>query len=279
MEPRDSRVLRSGWAALAVALLLSVAALGEEFWEQRPPAEWTQEQAQDFLNDSPWGDKVSVYQFSGRMLGTLPNGDKVVVRDAPGAPPHHYSIGGYPVEPAGLEPERLRAVYGVVWSSAAIVRQTFERLRALSPAVADVHAPPPEIPDTEYAITVRVIQPPTEDYERLDRPLLVNSGGHPVREQPASASDLFFGMTPEELKAGAELRLPHHRTLEPEKAQRHGLGAGEGVTFFFPRQRNGQPTLTPEDKHVEFVFKGKDGSELKAKFDLRKMHVGGRPDI
>lgn len=278
MKVRRGGIRRSGWGALALTLLLAgaarpIRARGDDFWQQKPPAEWTQEQAQGFLIDSPWGDKVTVYQFSGRMLGVLPNGQKVVVRDAPGAPPRYYSE-----EPGHLEPERLHATYGVVWTSATIVRETFERLRAISPAVADLQAPPPAVQAEAFAITVRVIEPPNENVERLDRPLLVDEGGRPVREAPASAPDLLSAMNDTELAGAAELRLSGHRRMKPTKVQRHGLGAGAGVTFFFPRQQDGRPTLTPKDERVEFVLQGKLGSELKAKFDLRDMRVAGRPD-
>ena len=70
---------RLTYTFLFLALLLAVSALlAEELWQAKPPTEWTQEEAVEVLNDSPWAHQVRLWQFSGRQLARLPNGRTVV---------------------------------------------------------------------------------------------------------------------------------------------------------------------------------------------------------
>ena len=86
-------------------------------------------------------------------------------------------------------------------------------------------------------------------------------------------NDILASLTEEELLNAAELRTNRKLRLKPDKVLRHGKGAGEGVSFFFPRQTNGQPPLSPKTKWVEFRFKGKLGNQLKARFKLNEMQL------
>jgi hypothetical protein len=255
-------------------LALAASALAaKDAWKTKPPKEWTQEDVLELLNDSPWAKEVDVYHLSGRILGVLPGGRKVVYQDDPNLPSRRYSI-----EPVTLEPERLRGVYGVRWSSAEIVQQGLARLQELSPVLAEMQAPPPELSSQHVVLTVRVIHPPTEGAERLLRPTVLDTGGRPLPDEPGTAPDLFDGLEEEELRAAAELRLAGGRRIEPERVARHGLGTSAGVSFFFPRQQKGQATLERESDQAEFVFEGKKGNALKAKFKLSKMRFGNRSD-
>jgi len=106
---------------LAALLLLLNVAQAQESWREKPPPQWTQEEAVEVLNDSPWAQQVRLWQFSGRQLARLRNGRTVVYRDAPNRPPRQYSV------PVGSpEPERVEAVHGVRWSSATIVQQALD---------------------------------------------------------------------------------------------------------------------------------------------------------
>ena len=136
---------------LAALLLLLNVAQAQESWREKPPPQWTQEEAVEVLNDSPWAQQVRLWQFSGRQLARLRNGRTVVYRDAPNRPPRQYSV------PVGSpEPERVEAVYGVRWSSATIVQQALERLRTVAPVLREMQAPPPELSADHYVLTVRV---------------------------------------------------------------------------------------------------------------------------
>jgi hypothetical protein len=254
-------------------LLAAVAAAAEEPWEGKPPSAWSEEETLKLLNDSPWAEEVDLYHSSGRILGVLPGGQRVIYQDDPKLPPRQYSV-----EPVALEPEQLRGVYGVRWDSAAIIEQALGRLRELSPVLAEMQAAPPELSTEHLALTARVIQPPAEGMERFRQPTLYDESGRVLPEEPGTAPDVFYTLTDEELKAGAELRLSDGRRLQPTRAMRHGLGTSEGVTFFFPREQEGRATLTPETEWTEFIFHGARSNTLKAKFKLKEMRVGGRRD-
>jgi len=175
----------------------------------------------------------------------------------------------------------VEAVYLVRWSSAGIVQAALERLQELSSTLAEQQAPPAEVSNNYYVLTARVAQPPTEPAtRRLDRPLLYSQDPSrpPLPSPPPAVPDLFAGMSPEELKARAELRTSGKLRLKPDRALRHGLGAGEGISFFFPRQAEGKPALPPGTEWAEFVFEGVTGTELKVKFKLKEMQVNGQPD-
>jgi hypothetical protein len=266
---------RLTYTFLFLALLLAVSALlAEELWQAKPPAEWTQEEALAVLNDSPWAQQVHLWQFSGRQLAHLPNGRTVVYQDAPNRPPRQYSV---PV--SSPEPERVRAIYGVRWSSARRVQQALERLRTVAPVLREMQAPPPELSADHYVLTVRVVKPPTESgRDRFARATVFDEWGRPMRDEPPRVPDIFAGLGEEEMSDRAELRTSRKLRLQPERVLRHGLGTSEGVSFFFPRQYDGQAALPEGTKWVEFSFRSEKGDKLKARFKLADMQLDAQPD-
>ena len=259
---------------LAALLLLHRVAQTQEFPHEKSLPEWTQEEALAVLNDSPWAQQVRVWQLSGRLLGRLPDGRTVVYQDAPNLPPRQYSV---PV--SSIRPERVEAVYAVRWSSARIVQQALERLRELAPVLHEMQAPPPELSADQYVLTARLVQPPTASAaDRFAFATVYDEAGRPVRDEPPQVADVFVGLSDEELRDRAQLRIGNNANVKPERALRHGVGTSEGISFFFPRQRNGRPTLTPNTQWVEFSFQGKKGDRLKVRFKLAEMQIAGRPD-
>jgi hypothetical protein len=90
--------------------------------------------------------------------------------------------------------------------------------------------------------------------------------------------DIFFGLSEEVMQQGAELRTNDGANWKPDRVLRHGLGAGEGISFFFLRQVDGQPMLTPKTKRVEFRVAGRMKNTLKARFKLNEMTIDEQPD-
>lgn len=263
---------------LAVGLLTTMAlaallAAGGEPWKERPAAEWTQEEATEVLTHSPWGQEVRLLQTSGRKLVEF-NGRQIVVEDRGGPLPIPRGADSLP-----RQPEYLEAVYAVRWSSADTVQAALERLQEFSPVLADVQAAPPELSPDHYVLTVRVAQPPAESgLIRISRPLAytLDDTRPPQPSPPPPVPDLFAGLKPEELRAQAELRTAKKLRLKPDRAVRHGLGASEGISFFFPRRQDGRETLPAGTDWAEFVFAG--GRELKVKFKLKEMQANGKAD-
>jgi len=137
----------------------------------------------------------------------------------------------------------------------------FQRVRALSNEeqrdLAErilLHVEPPELSPAHYIVTVRATVPPAE----------------PTRP-------VFAGLSEPELLARATLRAGKKQTLAAERVVRHGSGAAESVSFYFPRERNGQATLAGAE-WAEFEFESPLGDTLKHKFKLKEMQTGGKAD-
>jgi hypothetical protein len=215
-----------------------------------------------------------------------------VVEDGSGRHPYPVLVDTDRNElPMPLHPELLEGVYAVRWSSSATVQAALARLKEIAPVLAELQAAPPELSADHYVLTVRVVQPPGESgLARSERPLMYPAHEAcppppylpragctpPVPSPPPAVPDVFAGLNPDELRARAELRTAKKLRLKPDRAVRHGLGAGEGVSFFFPRRQDGQETLPPGTDWAEFVFAG--GGELKVKFKLKEMQAHGQPD-
>ncbi len=99
-----------------------------------------------------------------------------------------------------------------------------------------------------------------------------------MRDEPPRVPDIFAGLSEEELSDRAELRTSRKLRLSPERVLRHGLGTSEGVSFFFPRQYDGQAVLPEGTKWVEFTFRSEKGDKLKARFKLADMQLDAQPD-
>ena len=264
-------------AAVVGALLTLAVVWAGEPWESKAASEWTQEEALKVLTDSPWGKQVTFLQQTGRLLAVFQDGlreRKAVYREGPNLPRRVFEE-----RPDRIEPELVQAEYGVRWSSAAVVQQALARLKETSSVLAEAQAPPPELSPEHYIITARVVKPPAQSgIESLDRLWMTDEEGRPYRDRPPQVSDLFAGFSPEQLGERAELRTSNKTRWKPERVLRHGIGLGEGISFYFPRQQAGEPALPPGTKWVEFVFRGPMGNELKVKFELRKMQVNSQPD-
>ena len=260
--------------ACGLLLALALAAVAGETWHGKSPAQWTQEEALAVLNDSPWARTVEIYQPSGRKLGVYRSGQRVVVQDSPTSPERMYQP-----PPFRTELEFLRAVYAIRWDSAATIEQALERLEKHSTTVAETQAPPPELSTDHYVLTARVVRPPAEsDLDRMNRTSVRDEDGRILEQASAFGRDFFAGLSEEQLRQSALLRLGKNVTLKPERVVRYGLGTGEGISFFFPRSAQGQPTVPAKADTVEFQFRSESGMTLKAKFKLKEMQAGGKPD-
>lgn len=270
------RAARWRWTLGAALLGLAASALAAgEAWKTKPPAEWTQEEALAVLTNSPWAQRVTLLQWSGRTLARLPDGRTVVYREAPDLPPRQYSV-----EPVSTELEFLRAVYAVRWSSSATVAQALGRLRELAPVLAEMQAAAPELSPEQVVLTVRVVEPPAESSaEKLSRPaVILDESNRAVPDRPPVVADIFAGLSEEELRRRAELVTSRKLRLKSERALRHGLGTSEGISFFFPRQLEGKAALPPGTEWAEFVFTGVKKDKLKVRFKLGEMRSDGQPD-
>ena len=248
----------------------------DKVWLDKPASAWSQEEAVGVLSKSPWAAPVEIQQLSGRQLGRFADGSVAVYRTSPDNPPRVFNQ-----EPVSILPEYLHAVYGVRWSSAEAVQQALKRLEELSPVIKETMAAPPELSGDSYVVTVRVVTPPEEtamrEFERKST-RLNDEMGRPIYDEAPRVADLLAGMKEEELKEHAELVTSSKQRLKPARAVRHGMGTGEGVSFFFPRTADGRATLPAGTTWAEFVFVGRRGDKVKARFNLREMVYQGKSD-
>ncbi len=267
----------AGWALSG----LPVAVLAGEAWTSKPASAWTQEETLDLLTKSPWTAQVVLQHMTGRQLAKFADGTPfgmwVVYRSSPDLPPRIFDQ-----QPLEIKQEFVDATYAVRWSSASAVQQALERLKALSPVVQEMQAAAPELPAENYALTARVVKPPSEDsmreMERKSRGVEDDRSGRPVYDEAPKVPDIFAGLAEEELKGRATLTTARKVQLKPARAVRHGLGASEGITFFFPRTVNGAATLPPGTVWAEFSFEGRRGDKLKARFKMKEMVFQGKQD-
>ncbi len=267
---------RALFPSLLLIVAIAAAAPAEKVWREKPASAWSEEETVGVLSKSPWAVPVEILQQSGRQLALFANGTRAVYRTSPDNPPRVFNQ-----EPVTIEPELLRAVYGVRWSSAEAVQQGLKRLEELSPVIKETMAAAPEVPAGSYVLTVRVVTPPEEtvgrEFERKST-RIDDEMGRPVYDEAPRVVDLFFGLKEEELKERATLVTSSKLRLKPEQAVRHGLGVSEGVTFFFPRTAEGRATLPAGTAWAEFLFEGRKGDKVKAKFNLREMVYRGKAD-
>ena len=268
-------------AALGLALAASWALAAGEAWESKPASAWTQEEAVKLLTKSPWTAPVVLQQMTGRQLARFEDGSTfgmwVVYRTSPDSPPRIFDQ-----QPLEIKQEFVDATYAVRWSSAAAVQQALARLEELSPVVKEMQAGPPELAADAYVLTARVVTPPSEssvrEMERRSRPLEDVNTGRPVYDEAPTLADIFAGLGEEELKARATLTTARKLQLKPARAVRHGVGTGEGISFFFPREINGAATLPAGTAWAEFVFQGPKGDKLKARFKMKEMTYQEKQD-
>ncbi len=231
---------------VALALTAAMGASAKDEWQRKPAAQWTREEAIEFLTKSPWSKEVGVWQLTGRHVQETVRQQTQTYSDAPGEPPVTVSTAT-----SSRAPEQVEARYRVVWSSAEIVRHGWERLKQIDPALAEQFQPP-EVSSGHHIVTVRVVKPPTV------------------------GAVIFAGLSNEELRARAALQASKKR-LVAERAVVHGTGAAQAVSLYFPREENGRATLAGAEV-AEFVFESPAGDRLKHKFKLKEMAVGGKPD-
>jgi len=233
-------------ALLFPVLLMAFAAEASaaELWKAKPVGEWTGEETQRFLRDSPWVRKVAV----GSMVDLRPAMGSVETgegrRESSGAEQAPST------ETIEVERGRGQPVYFVEWSSAKIVRQANSRLQALLRQGMNQKEEPPALP--VYVLTV--------------------SGAN---------LKAFETVTDAEAKSGASLRLKgSNAILEAVDGRVRKAEGGRvvAVQFAFPRALNGRPTIPDQENSAEFTCKAHDLA-LKATFNLKKMSTGQGRDL
>jgi len=219
---------------------LSPFARADDFWKQKPPAQWSHAEALKLVRHSPWA-KVEVVVFLRRenqASYSLPTGTMHCDPDAIDQNGNCLQKGRIeaPVD-SSRQPDaapRLSpsTAFLVRWESAAPVNQAFARLEELGErALAAFQAQAPRLPADRYVITVKLEQPGFVGFE----PFAVTPAGSP------------------DLRATLKTR---RGTVAPLEIEFTGTGTSSSVHFFFPRTLDGAPLLGPGLDAAEFTLRG-----------------------
>ncbi|MFB0519763.1 MAG: hypothetical protein ACETWC_10855 [Acidobacteriota bacterium] len=231
------------FATLVLIFLMAAGAgRGGKFWEEKPFTEWTEKEVQKLLFDSPWVKKWR-YAFSEKDIISR---DTTIFSEEANK--------RVPINPPALPPEEERSpeqTYYISWISALPWKQAIVRYNQLQGQPLDVIQIERFLNTTESYIRINIT---TSDPELL-RPTL---------------RDKIMKMTYLQTKTGKRI-LPldyHAPTRENERV----------ALFIFPREEDGKPLITLEDKEATFSTR-LDNLTLRCKFKLKDMVVNGKLEI
>jgi hypothetical protein len=260
--PRARRALErcTAFFKLAFRTLLFLATLflgispalhADDFWKQKPPAQWSHDQALKLVRRSPWA-KVEVVVFLHRenqASFSIPTGTRHCDPDA--IDPNGNCLQKGKIE-APVDSSRQpnaapklspSTAFLVRWESVTPVTQAFARLVELGERTLIIYqAQAPRVPADRYVITVKLEQPGFAGFE----PFTVTTAGEP------------------DLRA---ILKTHIGTVTPLEVEFTGAGANSSVHFFFPRTLNRIPLLGPGIDSADFNMEG-PGFAVHSKFTL-----------
>ena len=258
---------------MVVALLATCVVLAGTPWKNKSYMGWTADEVQAVLTDSPWARKVRSYRM----------GTRIVVDQAPSTADRAMIIGGNsdqaddsapptrgetsrpsgdlkqktiivvpdPVEsriPAILESHKFE----LLWLSADTVRRGIVRRRVLEGTLTAEEGEKLLVP-------------------RLDHYVLALSG-------PGIYS--LSTVSEDEIKSAILKTYKGDDSIPLEQYFRGTDTSGDlvQILFYFPRESNGETTLTPAETRVTFLLETQAG-KIEVKFNLAKMMLDGEPDI
>jgi hypothetical protein len=232
------------------ALLLGSALLAGEFWNDKDPAQWSEEEVERLLTKSPWSKQVTAAMDFSKMRGGGPGGPGGgppggMGGGMPGGGPPGGGMGGPPPGmggPGGGMPE-FRAT--VRWESAAPLRAAMKRTL---PDMADMHV-------------VSIVGLPMMGA----RPGVQRGGGD---DMAARRQQML-----EEMKSSTTLAGKNKKKLSPSRL--HVDEASGTLFFFFAPDAE---AVAPDAKELVFVTQ-MGPMEFKAKFSPKEMKYKGEPAL
>jgi len=223
----------------------------DDFWKQKPAAQWSHAEALRVVRHSPWA-KVEAVVFRWNEI----QASYSISTGKRHCDPDTIDANGNCMQKMKLEPPvddsqspngapRLSpsTAFLVRWESAAPVNQAFARLEELGErTLAAFLAQAPRVPVDRYVITVKLDQPGFAGFE-------------PFAATPARSPDL---------RATLKTR---RGIVAPIEIEFTGTGTSAAVHFFFPRTLDGAPLLGPGIDAAEFAMRGA-GFAVYSKFKL-----------
>lgn len=245
-----ANVMRRRFAPGISLLLLSAAILlAADFWEKKAPEDWTNEEVEHILTDSPWAHELSL-KFIGDTSQPIGGGSRGGGIGFPGQSRRPGAGGGSSL-PDGGWGGKFAAVgtradafeeadLVVRWSSAAPIRQAL--LRAGAQHIEER----PHLLEDYYVISL----------SRIPAPL-------------ARLAD-----EPEKLRALARLIPKDRPAIGAARIELRPQPGTPGIELYFPRSTG----LSLDDRQITFELNG-DDYEATAKFKPRDMIYHGRLEL
>lgn len=243
--------IRTILPALALIFGLSAFVRADDFWKQKPAAQWSHDEALKLVRHSPWA-KVEPVVFRRTEIQasySISMGKRHCDPDAidqNGKCPQKMRVGP-PVDSSqstnGAPQLSPSTAFLVRWESAEPVSQAFARLQELGErTLTAFQAQAPRLPEDRYVISVRVDQPGFAGFE----PFAVLPAGTP------------------NLRATLKTR---RGTVAPTEVEFSGTGVSAAVHFYFPRSVDGAPLLGTGRETAEFEMHGA-GFAVHSKFTV-----------
>ena len=236
-----------------LTLIIGAASLvgADDFWKQKPAAQWSHEEALRVVRHSPWA-KVEAVVFRRTEIQasySISTGRRHCDTDAIDQNGNCLQKGKVepPVDdsqsPDGAPRLSPSTAFLVRWESAAPVSQAFVRLEELGErTLAAFLAQAPRLPADRYVVTVKLDQPGFAGFE-------------PFAATPARTPNL---------RATLKTR---RGVVAPLEIEFTGTGTSAAVHFFFPRTLDGTPLLGTGIDAAEFAMRGA-GFVVYSKFKL-----------
>ncbi len=238
---------------LAVTVILAAVAIawaGGNPWKTKPVDQWTDKDIQEILMTSPWAKASVQVQGAWRPDGTSP---ATTSGGTPGSSSDmsHTSAGGTPDTPGGSEKAdqaaASQASYSVFWWSSRTIRAASYRRAVLKGTMTEADAE-------------KMLANTPDDY------LVLVQGTN---------MQIFQHRGEEAFEKTAYLQLKKTKQkVYPSKVSFTKGSDGTSVTgavFFFPKKgANGEPTVAPDEKEIDFYLQMGD-AKLLTYFDPRKM--------
>jgi hypothetical protein len=277
-----TRFLQLGAAGLACAIAL----LAADFWKTKDSSQWTNEEVNKLLSDSPWAKEMNVtsqqpgagqrrgngtgrrgggigypgggvgfpgggYPGGGYPGGGYPGGGGGYPRGG-GYPGGSPGGGGYPDDTGNYPGGRVQSINVTLrWESALPVQQALMRQGGLG---ADESKPVADASAKDYVISVLGFRMP----ERQDR--LDDNDGNANQDRLRS-----------QFLDAAQLIPKGKRTIYAEDVKFEGPDGSGAIRFLFPRTN----AISAGDKEVDFIFEVR-GTKLEHKFRLADMQYQGQ---
>ena len=267
MQSRIHPVLYGG-------LVCAVVLYASEFWNTKDYTQWTSEETNKILNDSPWAKQKSVADESGigqRRQGRgggyggrgggigFPGGGGGIGYPGGGGGRYPGTAGGIPPDDRSEGRGGVRSNVVVRWESALPIQHAL--LRQEGRAGDDAAKASGERPkDKDYVIAMLGLHLPTLSDRGDDDSDLDRGSGAEKNERLRSL-----------LLDSAQLTAKGKAPIAAEDVQFEGRNGSVAIRYLFPKDR----PIAAEDKEVTFHFEDR-GLKIEHKFKLSEMVYQGK---